>query len=160
MTLLAWTDDLTTHHPQMDDTHREFVELLDRVHAAQAAPFEDLLAAYDALQAHTVEHFAQEDRWMVATGFAPENCHSLQHRQVLAVLDEVRRRMVDDPAQRTLVAELLPGLVQWFEQHAPAADHGLAMHLAEVGYDTITGTLRQAVAEGAVSGCGSAACAS
>jgi hemerythrin len=159
MTLLAWTDDLATNHPQMDDTHREFVGLLERVHAAQDAPFDALLTAYDALLAHTVDHFAQEDRWMVATGFAPENCHSLQHKQVLGVLEEVRRRMVDDSAQRVLVGQLLPGLVQWFEQHAPAADHGLAMHLAEVGYDTVTGTLRAEVTAGAMSGCGSTACA-
>lgn len=157
MTLLAWTDDLVNHLPQMDQTHREFIDHLDRVDAARQGGLDELLAAFDAMLAHTVEHFEQEDRWMQDTGFAPENCHNLQHRQVLALLREIRRQVAED-GKRELVGQLLPELVQWFSNHAQAADAGLAFHISQVGYDTRTGAIREPVQAASMSGCGSTAC--
>ena len=93
---IAWNDQLLNHHPQMDATHREFVEHLQQVQAVLGQPDAVLLPRFDALLAHTVEHFAQEDRWMKDLGFTDGNCHSAQHTQVLAVLKEVRRQHVDE----------------------------------------------------------------
>ncbi|MEX8518981.1 MAG: hemerythrin domain-containing protein [Leptothrix sp. (in: b-proteobacteria)] len=171
MSLLTWSEELLVQHPRMDATHQEFVEHVNAVDAAvqatalttsaagsdaatTAAPA--LLAAYDALIEHTVEHFAQEDRWMVATGFTPDNCHSSQHSQVLAVLREVRRLAADE-GKPALIGQLMPELVQWFTQHAQAADNGLAGHLRDIGYDTETGQTARPLAE-AISGCGSNSC--
>ncbi len=72
MSTLAWTDDLALQHPQMDLTHQEFIELLAAADAVLAPGQEAaLLARFDTLVAHTIEHFGQEDRWMQASGFAP-----------------------------------------------------------------------------------------
>ena len=57
---IAWNDQLLNHHPEMDATHREFVDHLAQVQAALAGPQDALLARYDAMLEHTVEHFAQE----------------------------------------------------------------------------------------------------
>lgn len=165
MSLLTWSEELQVQHPRMDATHREFVEHVATLEATlHAAPTPAdsktvdpaVLAAYDALLAHTVEHFAQEDRWMVATGFTPDNCHSNQHSQVLAVLRDVRRQATED-GKPELLGQLLPELVQWFTQHAQAADHGLAAHLNEIGFDVATGHLANPPAE-TISGCGSERC--
>lgn len=159
MTLLAWTDELATGHAEMDQTHREFIELLDRVEAVRGADAATVLPVYDELIAHTTEHFAREDAWMQANGFAAENCHSLQHTQVLGVLQEVRKRIVEQ-GQVQLLGELLPGLIQWFDGHARAADAGLAAVIAEAEQ-----ARAQAAAEGrtcepvaAMAGCGSLSC--
>lgn len=159
MTLLAWTDELATGHAEMDQTHREFIELLDRVEAVRGADAATVLPVYDELIAHTTEHFAREDAWMQANGFAVENCHSLQHTQVLGVLQEVRKRIVEQ-GQVQLLGELLPGLIQWFDGHARAADAGLAAVIAEAEQ-----ARAQAAAEGrtcepvaAMAGCGSLSC--
>ena len=170
MSLLTWSEELQVQHPRMDATHREFVELIGQVEsaalaadstdaAASAAALPALQARYDELLAHTVEHFAQEDRWMAATGFSADNCHSSQHSQVLAVLREVRRLAFEDQ-QPVLIGKLLPELVQWFEGHAQAADYGLAQHLKEIGFDTETGICQSSndAATGAISGCGAPSC--
>ena len=158
MTLLAWNDQLANNHLQMDTTHQEFVVLLNDLQAALAAGAADLMARYDTLLAHTVAHFEQEDRWMAATGFAPENCHSNQHNQVLDLLREVRRRVVDE-GQDDLLPRLLPELAQWFEQHAQTVDAALVFHMGQVGYDAASGDIaRPPLAEAAISGCGSSAC--
>lgn len=172
MSLLTWSEELQVHHPRMDTTHEEFVSHLQTVEAAvQAAAVTTqaagsttapagavaaLIAAYDELIEHTVGHFDQEDRWMLATGFTADNCHSNQHRQVLGVLREVRRIAVEEHKPE-IIGQLLPELVQWFTNHAQAADAGLAGHLNEIGYDTETGQAAAAPAE-AISGCGSSSC--
>ena len=131
---IAWSDELLTDQPEMDATHREFVAHLALVQAALGQPEVELLARYDALVAHTVAHFAQEDRWMAALGFAADNCHTTQHTQVLAVLQDVRRQHVAHPGT-DLIGRLLPELMHWFAQHAQAADAGLAGAMAEAAQE-------------------------
>lgn len=79
---LEWSDALALELPAMDDTHREFVELLAQVETAADSA---LLAHWRVLLDHTGEHFTREDRWMQDTRFSSTNCHSVQHKVVLQV---------------------------------------------------------------------------
>lgn len=159
MTTLTWSDALSLDHPTMDATHVEFVALLAAADDALPGPDAALLAAFDTLVDHTVEHFAQEDRWMAASGFEPENCHSFQHRAVLQVMSECFRRARDEndfEPLRLAVGEL----ALWFPQHAQQMDAALAQHLASVGFDEASGQCREAVGAGGetVAGCGGGSC--
>jgi hemerythrin len=135
MTALTWTDALALNQPCMDDTHREFVDALNAVDAARG---QGLVAAQQALQGlieHSQAHFGQEDRWMAELGFDPATCHPAQHRQVLEVLLEVRRRLQHEgDAALGLVDVLVPALAEWFPVHAQTMDAGLAQVMAERGY--------------------------
>ena len=163
MSTIAWNPDFETRHEQMDDTHREFVDLLGQIEAALGDDDATLLARYDALIAHTVDHFAREDAWMQANGFAAENCHSTQHKQVLEVVAEVRRLFVDQ-GKRQYVEQLLPALMEWFSQHSQAADYGLAQILLnpeESGVASEGELALEGAGDGvapARSGCGSSSC--
>ncbi|MFM8574933.1 MAG: hypothetical protein ACKOBF_03415, partial [Limnohabitans sp.] len=77
---LPWTASLHTGDGRMDDTHHEFVEMLNEI---LATPQDQQLPLYKKFLLHTVEHFAQEERWMVATGFSAENCHAEHHATIL-----------------------------------------------------------------------------
>ncbi|WKB52381.1 hemerythrin domain-containing protein [Eleftheria terrae] len=157
MPSLVWSDALKLDNPRMDDTHREFVDLLNRL---EAAPDDEVLPRFRRLVEHTVGHFAQEDRWMQATGFAPQNCHTGQHAQVLQILQALLER-ADLAELRRATAEL----AQWFEHHAQTMDAALAFHCVQRGYDTTeerfaAGREPVAAAEAApITGCGSHACA-
>jgi hemerythrin-like metal-binding protein len=163
MSTIAWNPDFETRHEQMDDTHREFVDLLGQIEAALADDDATLLASFDALATHTADHFAREDAWMQAHGFAAENCHSTQHKQVLEVVAEVRRLFVDG-GKRQYVEQLLPALMQWFSQHSQAADYGLAQILLNPEEAAVPGEAELALegagedAMPAHSGCGSGSC--
>ena len=181
MAALTWSPALVLQQDQMDRTHEEFVALLADCDAALAGDDATLLQRWDALVAHTVEHFAQEDRWMVATGFAADNCHSFQHRAVLGVMQgcaqRARGERVDLPGQATdpdaapEPADCAPlrvavtELAAWFPQHAQMMDAGLAQHMASIGYDPATGQFSAVAADScghgaaAITGCGSAGCA-
>ncbi len=85
MAALEWSDALALDLPIMDDTHREFVDLLAAVERAHDAA---LPAAWQVLIDHTDTHFGQEDAWMRATRFSSSNCHTTQHHVVLSVMRE------------------------------------------------------------------------
>lgn len=133
----AWSVELANQHPQMDATHQEFIDHLARLHAALDGERSALLDAFDDMVLHTVAHFGQEDRWMLDTGYTPENCHTLQHRQVLDLFRDLRRQIVEQDRWE-LIGRLLPELSDWFSQHAQGADAALAFHISTVGYDTVT----------------------
>ena len=134
---LAWSDALVLDLDFMDDTHREFVDLLATVETADDT---DLLAHFEALIGHTDDHFGREDRWMRETQFSSSNCHTLQHTVVLQVMREglKRGREQNDLA---LVRQMAKELGIWFPQHAQSMDAALALHLRRVGYDEKTGTV-------------------
>jgi hemerythrin-like metal-binding protein len=152
MLTLQWTDSLLLDLPQMDDTHKEFVALLDQV---VNAPDESLLPLWHTLINHTDLHFAREDRWMKDTGFASGNCHSTQHHVVLQVMREGEKR-----ADLGVVRQMADELGMWFPQHAQAMDAALALHLRSVGFDTTTGQIKlpDALPARAIKGCGASTC--
>lgn len=89
MPALEWSDELALDLPRMDDTHQEFVALLQAVEQADDARVQ---GAWRELVEHTQAHFDQEDRWMAATRFASGNCHSMQHQVVLKIMREGAER--------------------------------------------------------------------
>jgi hemerythrin-like metal-binding protein len=157
MPRLEWSAALSLDLPIMDDTHREFVELLA---LAQGSPDEALSASWWRLIEHTAEHFGQEDRWMQATRFAASNCHSVQHKVVLEVMREglVQAANGDLASLRTMAGEL----ALWFPKHAQSMDAALALHLRRAGYDPRTGMVSrpEALPASLIQGCASMACSS
>jgi hemerythrin-like metal-binding protein len=145
----------------MDATHQEFVELLAACRASLAGARNELLARWEVLVDHTVDHFAQEDRWMAATGFAPENCHSYQHQAVLGVMIECAKRAREQADFEPLTLAV-GELAVWFPQHAQMMDAALAEHMTSLGFDPASGECRVAVdADGQpITGCGGASCSS
>jgi hemerythrin-like metal-binding protein len=127
--LLAWSDQLAIGQAVMDDTHREFVEQLNRVgEAADSA----VLAALDDFIAHSEAHFGQEEAWMDAIAFPPRGCHRGEHEKVLETVREVRKRVEAGDAR--LGRTLAEALAEWFPQHALSMDAVLAMYMTEIGY--------------------------
>lgn len=152
MAALEWSDALALDLPLMDDTHREFVDLLAQVEQADDAT---VAQQWQALVDHTEHHFGQEDAWMAATRFASGNCHTTQHKVVLQVMREgiVRAEQGDLQPIRIMTGEL----AQWFPQHAQMMDASLALHLRRVGFDPVTGVVHapDALPGELIQGCGS-----
>ncbi len=134
---LSWSEALVLGDARTDHTHQEFVDL---VNATTAAAPESRLARYQELLAHTVEHFAQEERWMAACGIQPDFCHFGQHASVLQVMQEVERRAL--AGEPEYIASMIEALVEWFPGHAESMDAGLVAYLQDKGFDTTTETFK------------------
>lgn len=152
---LAWSATLSVGDPRMDGTHEEFV---NRLNALLATPPEQQLPLYREFVAHTVEHFAQEERWMLATGFSADNCHASHHATILETMNAVVEQ--HEKGDTEIITRLAEALAEWFPQHAASMDAGLALHLKDVGFDARTETLADPsrVRPASMSGCGSVSC--
>lgn len=157
MPSLEWTDALSLDLPLMDDTHREFVDLLAQLEAARD---EAVLDTWQTLIGHTEAHFGQEDRWMAATRFASGNCHAVQHKVVLDTLREAGRLVREGEQEPALLRRLTQELGVWFPQHAQSMDAALALHLRRVGFDPATGLVNapDALPAELIEGCGGVSC--
>ena len=129
MPVIEWSPTFELDQPLMDDTHREFVDCLNRL---AAAPPGELLARLDEFIAHTEAHFAQEDRWMEEIDFPPIGCHMGEHANVLEVAREVRRRVAGGEPQ--FARTLAEAMAEWFPNHAQTMDAMLAHYIREKGY--------------------------
>lgn len=138
MSTLAWRADFEFASPRMNATHREFVQLLAGLEAAALAGAPTTCRpALEALAQHTLEHFGQEERWMARLGFEPQNCHQMQHDNVMKVLSEVQRRLgaEGDALDAAILPRLVQALADWFPTHALMLDAALAETMAERGFD-------------------------
>ena len=152
---LNWSADLHSGDDRMDNTHEEFVTMLN---ALLLTPKTDQLNLYRECLNHPVEHFAQEDRWMVATGFSEENCHAGQHATILETMRAVEAHYVQGDTE--MISRLAEALAEWFPQHAASMDAGLAQHLKSVNFDSETERLADpsVIKNVTMSGCGSVSC--
>jgi hemerythrin len=152
---LYWSDALATGDARMDETHEEFVTQLA---ALRALPHDQQLAPYRALVAHTREHFAREERWMVAVEFAPDNCHASHHRQILDTMRAVEEHYLQ--GDHEIIERMAAALAEWFPMHAQTMDAGLAQHMRAVGFDSRSETLADPsrVRPATMTGCGSVHC--
>lgn len=123
---LVWGDHLLMGHGPMDELHEEFVELIALLQTAEDSELPSLL---QAMQTHLQHHFAEEDQWMLSTGFPPRDCHIDEHAAVLKSVAEVRVKLADGDV--ALCRDLTKALVDWFPGHATHLDSALAHWLSK-----------------------------
>ena len=124
MAVLDRSDAISFGLPFMDRARARFARLLARVDKAGSAA---LPAAWRDLLDCAAEHFACEDIWMRASGFAERSDHSVQHRVVLEVMREGAVHAAEGRLPQ--VREMAHQLKHWYEAHASTMDAPLARHL-------------------------------
>jgi hemerythrin len=120
---LVWNDELhALRFPEMDETHREFIELLAR---AQGAPDAELPGCLDRLLEHTRAHFARESGMMEACGLSSQAEHEAEHARILAELGQMRSRAASGRTAfvRAYITDAMP---DWFRTHLATMDSELA----------------------------------
>ncbi|MEN2386041.1 hemerythrin domain-containing protein [Comamonas sp. A7-5] len=123
---LVWGDHLLMGHGPMDELHEEFVKLIALLQTAEDSELPSLL---QAMESHLQHHFAEEDQWMLNTGFPPRDCHIDEHAAVLKSVAEVRVKLAE--GNILLCRDLTKALVDWFPGHATHLDSALAHWLSK-----------------------------
>ena len=111
----------------MDETHREFVDLVNRLDNADKAQFIEMFAQ---LLAHTEAHFESENVLMHESGFPAIREHMDEHQRVLGELRRIDAKVQNGSTLmgRAYVKEQLPN---WFNLHAITMDSALAAHIKQ-----------------------------
>jgi hemerythrin len=110
---------------KMDDTHREFVAIVNAMGEADKA---DFIPLFEALTKHTKAHFSAEERLMEASAFPAIREHKDEHLRVLGELERFGQRVAAGAVLmgRAYVTQQLP---KWFDLHTITMDSALAAHL-------------------------------
>ncbi len=118
---LDWNDRHLIGHQAMDDSHREFVTLVNEIlHADDPL----LPAALDAFVRHIEAHFALEEHLMRTSGYPATDCHIEEHEKVLASVREVQ--VLVNTGDAGVGRELAQALADWFPGHSDYMDSALA----------------------------------
>ncbi len=128
--LIEWQENsLSVGIPQMDETHREFIDLINRLGQASDEQFSKL---FEQLLEHTHQHFKNEDIAMEKSGFPPISIHRNEHFRIIDKLKQLNENIKagDIDIARTFVCRYLP---EWFPLHAATMDRALACHLKAAG---------------------------
>lgn len=119
-----WNDGFLLGYGPMDDTHREFVEVVQRLSTCADADLEKHLAEF---RAHAEAHFEMENQWMRDTDFPPRNCHIDEHAAVMGSVREVQDLLANGNLQHAGSARgLIAELINWFPGHAIHLDSALS----------------------------------
>ncbi len=111
--------------PAMDRSHREMVEMLNRMDGAADA---DFVYLFHDLLSHTRAHFASEEVLMAQTRFPATSEHKSEHARVLGELTRFAGHLVG-PRLNLARAYVRGQIPSWFAQHALTMDSALAAHL-------------------------------
>jgi hemerythrin len=121
-----WDDRYLLGHRAIDETHREFVELVDAMLTVGDA---DFAAALDAFARHAERHFEDENRLMDQHDFPARGCHVDEHEKVLASVRAVQAMVAAGDIE--IGRELGRALMDWFPGHADYMDSALATWLVK-----------------------------
>jgi len=128
---ILWSDDRLLGYGPMDETHREFYDV---VFALLTCTADTAIQALSAVQAHAQAHFDQEDGWMRDTGFPAGQCHIDEHDAVLRSLAEVAQLLRQEAADHHLAHNLAQHLLSWFPGHTDYMDSALAAWMSKRQY--------------------------
>ena len=122
----SWTDAYLLGYPPMDDTHREFVDI---VAALLAADDQGVAALLEAFARHAEAHFAQEHDWMDQTEFPAAQCHKDEHNAVMKSVRDVQTIVAAGNTEEA--RSLARALKDWFPGHADYMDSALAAWMSK-----------------------------
>jgi hemerythrin len=123
---LQWTDAFLLGYEAMDDTHREFVDIVDRLLTCADA---DMAGVMHEFIQHAEAHFGQEKDWMEETDFPPRDCHIDDHNAVMESARQVEALVQGGDVD--IGREFASELARWFPSHADYLDSALAQWLAK-----------------------------
>jgi hemerythrin len=130
MSLIEWTSGLEIGHAQIDEDHRQLVELLNRFHAVASTRPPEAMDILDGLFAHAAAHFAREEQLMTEVGYEHQARHVKEH---LHLTDELADRLASLKAGRSTHADLAGFIRDWLLEHIALTDRALAEAMAKAG---------------------------
>jgi hemerythrin-like metal-binding protein len=125
--LFKWEPRYQLGVPAMDVEHQQLIGLMNALHAkyeAQASIAEQT-AAFGALAAFVVKHFADEEAHMAKVGFPGLESHKLIHKSLLQKVGEFGARAEQ---AKQFPPELFAFLRQWLAAHIMGIDAKYAEH--------------------------------
>jgi len=136
---LEWCDKLKLGYEPMDETHEEFVRIVNQM---LTCADRDLMHYLTLFATHAEAHFAQELVWMHATAFPSMDCHVREHDAVMRSVREVQS-LLESGEPPDIARRLAAELASWFPAHADYLDASLAQWIVKQRHGGVPVVLRR-----------------
>jgi hemerythrin len=123
MALITWTAaQYGTNVGFADQEHQTLFGLLNKLYdeATGGAARTTVGASLDALIAYVVDHFAHEEKEMIAKGYGGYDRHKAEHEALIGICADLQKKFHAGQAEVTEdVGQLVKG---WLDSHIPKFD--------------------------------------
>lgn len=126
MALLQWKDEYSTGLEDVDEEHRDLIDIINRLHDLMLADDAKLTvpAFFDRLLKGVSTHFALEERIMGESDYPELAAHQEDHDRLLDDIRDLAEAF--ERAEEVDSVELALRLEPWFRRHF--ATHDLRLH--------------------------------
>ncbi|MBP2314274.1 bacteriohemerythrin [Azospirillum soli] len=126
---LQWTPEMSTGKAAVDEQHRKLIEVINRLLARSTGPDgrNEAFSALKDLDEYVREHFAQEERHMLAVRFPGYAAHKAEHDEMRATVATLRASIRSAENVFGATVAILP---RWLERHLMGADREFAAFLS------------------------------
>ena len=122
MAFLEWRDEFTVNNDEIDQQHRELVDLLNSLHEQMKGKRlnEVMGPMLDRVIDHTRRHFATEEDAMLDDAYPAYEAHRNAHRALIQQVEKLKARYT--AGNMILSNEILDFLKEWLVGHMKDAD--------------------------------------
>jgi len=133
MALITWSGKYSVGVKNLDEQHKEVINLLNELHAAMLKGQAQNVAGtlLPKIQRHAREHFSTEERLMESTRFSGLAEHRAEHQALLARVDTCAAR--HKQGDSAVYMELLNFMRDWLINHMQKMDQKYTAWLNEHG---------------------------
>lgn len=128
---IEWTEDLAMGVTEIDDQHKELFrrinDLLDACNQRKAK--DEVGKTIEFLGSYVIEHFGNEERYMLMYDYPDSASHKEQHRQFISGFQELRDRFETDGPGVHIVILTNRTVVGWLNSHIRNVDKLLGAFL-------------------------------
>ncbi len=124
--MLAWSDDYLTGIELIDEQHKTWIDIVNRLEALLKNPFVDdkydrIVAVLNELTDYTDMHFATEEQLMERIGYRRILSHKVVHNDFVAKIRDVDLAKVDSD-QNAYLLDLTNYILTWISSHILKTD--------------------------------------
>ncbi len=131
MQVTKWDEDLNTGYRKIDVQHQEIFKQFDIVMNSlkNGKGKEVIEKTLNFMENYIVEHFHEEEKLQLASGYPMYSRHKSFHDNFIKELQSLRKKYKEDGASSPVAIKLNSMLMGWFRNHINKMDKEVARHV-------------------------------
>lgn len=122
-----WNQSLDLGIGEMNDEHQQLISLMNRLHEQhrEGAPYETLAKTLTDLKNFTIQHFQDEEAYMMRINYPKLETHQIIHKKLISRLGDFANTFA---SSRALDQDFFEFLQFWLSAHIRGIDMQYAHH--------------------------------
>lgn len=127
----TWKESLSIGIPEIDKQHKGLCEKVDDLFAACAKGKgrDEITNTLDFLEAYTMEHFADEEKYQIKLKYPKYLEHKKLHTDFLKQVSSLKKELIAEGTSVPMVIKINNLISAWLINHISKADKDIAQYV-------------------------------